>query len=167
MSTNVLAVLIVGPMAAVVVALCFVMWRERESPRQAAVAVVAGTVLVVWAILTAVLAARGVFLQRDSTSVPPVGVALVIVLGGLTASLVSSKSLRRLLTNQKNLIRLNVWRLVGLVFLLLMADGQMPALWALPAGIGDVIVGATAFWVASLLHAPGGRRRAIIFNWVG
>jgi hypothetical protein len=30
------------------------------------------------------------------------------------------------------------------VFLLLMADRQMPALWALPAGTGDVIVGVTA-----------------------
>lgn len=154
-------------MAAVIVALFLVMWRECESPREAAVAVVAGTVLVVWAILTGVLAARGFFLQPDSTTVPPVGVALLIVLGGLTLSLVCSESLRRLLTNQKNLIRLNLWRLVGLVFLVLMANRQMPALWALPAGIGDIIVGAAAFWVAGLLHAPGGRRRAIIFNWFG
>ena len=53
----------------------------------------------------------------------------------------AAPSLRRLLTNQKNLILLNLWRLVGVVFLVLMVNGQMPALWALPAGIGDVIVG--------------------------
>jgi hypothetical protein len=47
-------------------------------------------------------------------------------------------------TRQANLIRLHLWRLVGIVFLVLMVRGQMPALWALPAGIGDVLIGATA-----------------------
>jgi len=35
--------------------------------------------------------------------------------------------LRGLLTNQQHLILLNLWRLVGVVFLALMAGGQMPA----------------------------------------
>ena len=48
-----------------------------------------------------------------------------------------------------------------------MARGQMPALWALPAGIGDIIVGATAPWVANHFDAPGGRRLAIVFNLFG
>jgi len=43
----------------------------------------------------------------------------------------------------------------------------MPALWALPAGIGDILVGATAPWVASGFDRPGGRRRAIVFNLFG
>jgi hypothetical protein len=60
-----------------------------------------------------------------------------------------------------------MWRLVGLVFLVLMANGQMPALWALPAGIGDVIVGATAPWIARQVETPQGRRRAVIFNLFG
>src|SRR5262249_13904286 len=72
-----------------------------------------------------------------------------------------------LLSNQKHLIRLNVWRLVGAVFLLLAAGGQVPVLWALPAGIGDVLIGLTAFWVAGRLDVPGGRRRAVIFNLLG
>ncbi len=113
-----IAGLIVGPAALVVVALFFVIWREHRSPREAAIAAIGGAVFAAWATLAAVLAARGVFLQPDSTPAPPVGVALLVVIAGLTLSLVSSESLRRLLTNQKNLIRLNVWRLVGLVFLL-------------------------------------------------
>jgi hypothetical protein len=56
---------------------------------------------------------------------------------------------------------------VGVVFLVLMASGQMPALWALPAGIGDVIVGAAAPWIARHVETPLGRRRAIIFNLCG
>jgi hypothetical protein len=65
------------------------------------------------------------------------------------------------------LILLNLWRLVGVVFLVLMANGQMPALWALPAGIGDVIVGTTAPWIARHLEMPEGQRRAIIFTLFG
>ena len=108
MSTNVLAVLIVGPTVLVVVALFLVMWRECRSAREAAVAGIAGAVLAGSAILTVMLAARGVFLQPDTATTPPIGVALAIVLAALTLSLVSSESLRRLLTNQRNLIRLNV-----------------------------------------------------------
>ena len=167
MSKDLLAVLIVGLVAAVVVALFLVLWRERQSPRDALVAGVGGAVLAVWAVVTAVLAVRGVFEQPVMTTMPPVGIYLAIVLLALTICLAGSSTLRRLLTNEKSLIRLNLWRLVGVVFLLLMANGQMPALWALPAGIGDVIVGAAAFWVAGQLDAPGGRRRAIIFNVFG
>jgi hypothetical protein len=48
-----------------------------------------------------------------------------------------------------------------------MVTGQLPALWAIPAGVGDVLMGAAAFWVAARLDAPGGRRRAIVFNVLG
>jgi hypothetical protein len=47
-----------------------------------------------------------------------------------------------------------------------MLDGQMPAVWALPAGIGDIAVGMTAFWVASRA-ATSGRPLAIAFNLFG
>jgi hypothetical protein len=165
MSIELLSVIVVASTAAVVVALFGIMWRERTSPRTAQVAIIAGVVLAAWATLTMVLASDGFFLQGEGA--PPVGVVLAVVLIGLAASLVASGSLRSLLTNQANLIRLNAWRLIGIVFLLLMIDGQMPALWALPAGIGDVIVGGAAFWVASQLDRPNGTRRAVIFNLFG
>ena len=57
--------------------------------------------------------------------------------------------------------------LVGVVFLVLMARGQMPALWALPAGIGDILVAVTAPWVARHVGMPAGKRRAIIWNLFG
>jgi hypothetical protein len=43
----------------------------------------------------------------------------------------------------------------------------VPALWALPAGIGDVLVGATALWIARGLGRPGGTRRAIPWTLFG
>ena len=167
MSTNLLAVLILAITASVVVAIFLVLWREGTSARDSRVAAVSGIVLAAWATLTAVLARRGFFLQTDTDRLPPVGVTLFLVLVVLAACLLASPSLRRLLTNQRNLILLNLWRLVGVVFLMLMANGQMPALWALPAGIGDVIVGVVAPWIARDVETAQGRRRAIIFNLFG
>jgi hypothetical protein len=167
MSTNLLAVIILALTAAVVIAIFLVLWRERTSARQARIAVISGVVLTAWAILTTMLARRGFFPPRDLTSPPPIGITLALVLFVLAVCLLVSPSLRGLLTNQRNLILLNLWRLVGVVFLVLMANGQMPALWALPAGIGDVIVGAMAPWIARHVETPQGRRRAVIFNLFG
>jgi hypothetical protein len=167
MSTNLLAVLILVTTASVVIAVFLVLWRERTSDRDSWVALVSGIVLTGWATVTALLARRGFFLQTDPYSLPPIGITLVLVLVVLSVCLLASPSLRRLLTNQRNLILLNLWRLVGVVFLMLMANRQMPALWALPAGIGDVIVGAAAPWIARDVETPQGRRRAIVFNLFG
>ncbi len=167
MSTRLLAWLIILPTAAVVVAMFAVMWRERTTTRTAVVAVIAGAVLAAWAGVTLTLALRGFYSPPETLSFPPVGIQLAISLAGLALLLVTSPSLRSLLTNQKNLIRLNAWRLVGGVFLVLMVTGQMPAPWALPSGIGDVIVGLAAFPVAARLDRPGGGKLAIFFNLFG
>jgi hypothetical protein len=167
MSTNLLAALILALTAAVVIGIFLVMWRERTSARQARIAVISGVVLTAWAVVTTLLARGGFYQPPDLTSPPPIGITLALVLLALGVSLVFSQSLRGLLTNQRNLILLNLWRLVGIVFLMLAADRQMPALWALPAGIGDVIVGAMAPWIARRVDTPQGRRNAIVFNLFG
>jgi len=162
-----LAVAVLLPTALVVVALFAVLWRERTSRRDARVAIASGMVLAVWAVVTIVLARRGLFQPPAGARVPPVGANLIVVLLALALFLSASGSLRRLLRNQANLIRLHLWRLEGLVFLVLMLQGRVPALWALPAGLGDLLVGATAPWVARGLEHPGGRRRAIAWTLFG
>lgn len=162
----VLTVIVLGTTAAVVAALFTVMWRERKSSHEALVAVVSGGVLAAWAATVAVLAYRGA-LRPLEESFPPVGIVLVLALVTMAVCLSLSPSLRSLLTRQVNLIRLNLWRLLGLVFLILMALGQVPALWAVPAGIGDILVGAAAPWIARHLDTPQARRRAIVFNVLG
>jgi hypothetical protein len=159
--------LIVALAAAVVVAIFLVLWSARTDAHQSRIAVATAVILAAWAIATATLARRGFFQPPDLHSPPPVGIALGMALAMSGVCLVGSASLRALLTNQRHLILLNLWRLVGIVFLLLMANGQMPALWALPAGIGDVIVGGAAPWIARNLETPTGKRRAIIFNLFG
>jgi hypothetical protein len=167
MSQELLIALVVIPTALVVIALFAVMWQHRTSPRSAWIAGMSGLVLVAWAIATGALASAGFYQPPDTRSPPPIGLQLVIALAVLAAWLWLSPTLRELLGNRKYLIRLNVWRLEGALFLALMFTRQVPALWAIPAGVGDVLIGASAFWVAARLDSPGGRRRAIIFNLLG
>jgi hypothetical protein len=167
MSLASLAVIVVTLTASVVLAIFFVLWRARTTFAQSGVAVVSAVVLAGWALGTGILARRGFFVPPDLRSPPPVGIALGLALALLTVCLLLFPSLRALLTNQRHLILLNLWRLVGAIFLVLMINGQMPSLWALPAGIGDVIVGVAAPWIARHLDTPIGRRRAIIFTLFG
>jgi hypothetical protein len=167
MSPSLLAALVLIPTAAVIVALFAVMWRRRSSPRTARVAVVGGIVLAAWAIVTAKLALDGFYAPDEAQAFPPIGLPLIVALVLLALAVATSPSLRTLLSDQKDLIRLNLWRLEGAVFLLLAVTGQVPLLWAIPAGVGDVLVGSTAFWVASRLDAPGGKRLAVAFNVFG
>jgi hypothetical protein len=162
-----LAVAVLLPTVLVIVAVVAVLWRERASSRDTPVAIAAGIVLTGWAISETVLARRGVFQPAADATVPPVGVNLIVVLLGLTVGLSVSPSLRRLLRDQASLIRLHLWRLEGFVFLALMLQFRVPALWALPAGLGDILVAATAPWVARGLERPENRPRAIAWTLFG
>ena len=79
-------------------------------------------------------------------------------------------SLRALIeqpATQTSLVTLQVARVVGAVFLILLSRGQLPPLFALPAGLGDIATGLAAPIVARRLHEPGGRSSAIIWNMFG
>jgi hypothetical protein len=59
------------------------------------------------------------------------------------------------------------FRLEGVVFLLYMALGHLPALFALPAGLGDITTGLAAPLVARRLARGNGRRAALRFTAFG
>ena len=67
------------------------------------------------------------------------------------------------------LVGVQVYRLRGAVFLLRWADGALPGAFALPAGIGDVLVGALAVPAALFLRSGhrGGRAAAFAWNVLG
>src|SRR6266540_5792189 len=90
MSPDLLILLVLSPTAAVVVALCFIMWSAR-SPATAPTVLLSGAVLALWVITAAVLATRGVFLQPDGQALPPVGIALLIIFAVLGAALSGSR----------------------------------------------------------------------------
>lgn len=67
------------------------------------------------------------------------------------------------------LVGFQVYRILGGVFLLRWLTGDLPAAFALPAGIGDVLVGALAIPIALYLQsgARGGRAAAYAWNILG
>ena len=66
-----------------------------------------------------------------------------------------------------NLTAAQSWRLIGFIFLMLEARRALPAVFALPAGYGDMIIGATAAYVAWKLAAPRHRNAFILWQVLG
>jgi hypothetical protein len=107
-------------------------------------------------------------LQTDPTSAPiPIGVALLapLILGVLAYA--RSARFRRLLNgvDLRWLIGVQLWRVVGAEFLLYYAHHQLPASFALPAGIGDVLVGLAAPFVAVLAASGSSTARRTVIGW--
>jgi hypothetical protein len=113
-----------------------------------------------WIVAGTVLADHDVFRQSAITTQPWVAVAagaalLVGVVGGT-----------RVNAPLPALVWPHVLRVVGAVFLIAMAMGKLPAVFALPAGLGDVAVGISAPFIARRL-ARGDRTGAVWFNVLG
>lgn len=132
----------------------------------AAVALVlAGWIATVWA-----LAVNGVF-QRGLGPVPTVPIAIVVpvVLGSLV--LTRSRAVGSLLdaTPASWLVGVQMYRVLGSMFVVYLIRGSLPAAFAWPAGLGDVLTGLLALpaavWVAS--GTPAGRRIGIRWNVLG
>src|SRR5260370_18835594 len=60
-----------------------------------------------------------------------------------------------------------VWRISGFTFVLLQARNLLPAIFALPAGYGDMFIGATATLVAWQLTSPSHRNSFILWQLLG
>jgi hypothetical protein len=76
-----------------------------------------------------------------------------------------SKNFRQfaLSLNLETLTSAQVWRIIGFTFLLLEARGGLPAVFAVPAGYGDMFIGATAAFVAWKLATL--RHRTLFISW--
>jgi hypothetical protein len=121
--------------------------------------------LVLWLTSTSILALLGAY--RPRAGIPGTAIALVVAVGLSTAAVRRVRSLTELLREpaaQPVLIWLQLWRLDGLAVLVLWWQGLLPALFAVPAGVGDLLIGITAPIVAANLHR---RRLAIAWNVAG
>jgi hypothetical protein len=126
-----------------------------------------GLALAVWLAVVTFLAITGAFQPTTDESVPPLGIAIVLALVAMGIAVIALPGLRSVLSDpmaQPGLVAVQVWRVAGLLFLVLLALGQLPPLFALPAGIGDVIVGLSAPVVARNLHRRG---MALAWNLFG
>lgn len=64
------------------------------------------------------------------------------------------------------LIGVQLYRVIGAVFLVVLGLGLLPAHFALPAGWGDIAVGLAAPIVAFMLHRQAPGARALATGWV-
>jgi hypothetical protein len=139
-------------------------------PRTASrVATTTIAVALAWLTLSAALALAGAYRTDADQLVPWL---LVLVAVGLAGMLVVSRTatMRRILTAPDAAARLalpHTLRVLGVLFLIVMAQGHLPAAFALPAGLGDIAIGLTAPFVYRRLAAGVGRAAAIRFNLLG
>src|SRR5580658_601635 len=125
-------------------------------------------VLAAWFALVVALGANGVFVS--AAGAPPlaiaIGAGLPIIL--FFAALRLSGAFReRVLTADLHLIvAIQSWRFAGLGFLALYANKVLPAMFALPAGLGDMAVGFAAPWmVLALVRQPAFAASPAFTRW--
>lgn len=131
-----------------------------RAERRPAVLVIGGGAVLAWFVLVFVLAKQGFFETTQATTMPPrVGPAIVIptVLG---CALLALAPVRRLIARVPLhwLVGVQLYRVVGGLFLIAWLQDDIPAEFALPAGIGDVAVGILAPFVALALVRHGVQR---------
>jgi hypothetical protein len=118
-----------------------------------------------WIGLSLVLAGQGAYLADPDE--PRLGLPLALA-GAFILLLLGTRvpAVQRILAEPGMPARLawpQVFRVVGGVFLIVMALGELPAVFALPAGLGDLAVGIGAAFVAR----GATRSRLVWFNLLG
>jgi len=115
---------------------------------------------------TFALAASALHLFKTDPTLPPLalGLSVVIPLATFLIWFATSSGFREfaLSLDPRTLTFVQSWRIIGFTFLPLYAAGLLPAVLALPAGWGDIVIGATAP-LAALKFANFSRRRAFAF----
>jgi hypothetical protein len=122
-----------------------------------------------WFSASAVIADHGWYHTRLGHGVPWLPVAIVGFLGLLLA-LRRIPVVARALTAPGMITRLELphtFRVAGVAFLITMALGHLPALFALPAGLGDIATGLAAVPIARGLARGTGHRGARWLNVFG
>lgn len=135
--------------------------------------VVAGlaAVLFGWLLIVGVAGAAGAFFTAPTNPIPWIALPIwvPIVAGGwwLRRSALGTEVIAAV--PQSWLVGLQIYRGVGAVFLVLFGLGRLPAVFALPAGFGDVAVGLGALVVAIAWDAGWTGRNSLVrlWNWLG
>ncbi len=166
-----LATLLIGGNFALIALLWIGVLRVSRAYDVPGAPAVVGLLLAGWFLLTGTVGLYGVFRADIHARFPAiaVGILIPIVLGYSLPSV--SASLRRLLavTPVHWLIGIQVYRSVGALFLWLYAQDLLPGRFALPAGLGDLLVGITAPLVAYafLTQRAWSHRLAVAWNLLG
>lgn len=129
------------------------------------------TPLLLWLFVVLELARSGVFLPGALGRIPALPIAALLPVLVALPLLVRSSNLAAALdaVPASWLIGLQAYRVLGAVFLVRWAAGQLPGEFALPAGSGDFLVGVLALPIAFYVHsrARGSRPAGYAWNALG
>jgi hypothetical protein len=144
-------------------ALSMTNWSSHDRVRAMQISTV---VLIGWLGATIALGSLGVY-QGASDRVPTIqyGLLVPILIGGFL--ILRSSTVARVLdaVPQQWIIGVQVYRALGIIFLILYGAGKLPGLFAWSAGLGDVLVGVLAPVVA-LAYARGPHEnRDLVWAW--
>jgi hypothetical protein len=113
--------------------------------------------LIAWLLLVVALGAGGAFVGRPRTPPIPLAIGIAAPLVLFFAWLKLSQAFRGFVhsLDLRLVAGMQAWRWAGLGFLSLYAHKVLPAVFALPAGLGDMAVGVAAPWmVLALARQP-------------
>jgi hypothetical protein len=136
-------------------------------PRSARPLTPAFVVTAVWLGVTIAAVAAGVFHTPPDTPPAATGLAAAVpplIVIGLLGYSARFRAWARSL-DLRFLTLLQTWRMVGMAFLALSVQGDLPTGFALPAGLGDVAVGLTAPLVAVYVIGGGRWARRAYVGW--
>ena len=150
--------------------------RARLAPRvQFAVPLLVAASLAAW-LGWAVLAVRDPVVVPEPPATDVQNLESLLIMGVFfclgTGALLASRSMRALFaaTPPAWMIGVQIYRVAGVMFLWpFLAVGALPAMFALVAGIGDMLIGFAAPFVALALvrNHPRAHARAVAWNYLG
>lgn len=118
-----------------------------------------------WFAFSLTASAQHLYVTQPPSPPLPILLAFVVPLAAFLIWMGLSRGFRRfvLSLDARVLTLVHAWRLGGFTFLTLYAYGILPGLFALPAGLGDMAIGATAPFIA--LGFMGGSHRRTFLRW--
>ena len=127
-------------------------------------------VLALWFVVVLAAAFAGAFRVGPEDAPLPLLLGVAIPVAVFAAAYAASDRFRTYVLGLDLglLTALQGWRVLGGGFLFLYAFDILPGLFAYPAGLGDVAIGAAAPFLAAALYTGGvSRRRLVLWNWLG
>ncbi|MGA8409909.1 MAG: hypothetical protein WB680_22245 [Candidatus Acidiferrales bacterium] len=121
--------------------------------------------IVVWFLFALFAGAAHLFENNANRIGVAVAIAAAVPLIVFSLWFAASESFRKftMSLNPRILTSVQVWRIIGFIFVLLEAHSVLPAIFAWPAGYGDMLIGTTAFFAAWQLAVP--ERRNAFIGW--
>ena len=125
--------------------------------------------LAAWLVFALTASALHVFQNTSQRIGLPVALAAGTPIMLFVLWFAASRSFRQFTSSlpARTLTLVQSWRVLGLVFVLLEARGVLPAVFALPAGYGDMFIGLTAPFAALVLAKPSRRAGFVLWQLLG